>query len=319
MRYSRVLVTGGAGFIGSHLVERLVHAGIETVVLDDLSVGKRENLPPGVSLIVGDVRDAQVVDEAVSGVQGVFHLAARVSIRASVAGFYNDAETNLMGTLNVLRACALRNVNKLVYASSMAVYANSPRPTPIPESYDAVPLSPYGVAKLASERYVRLVSAQAGFKAVSLRYFNTYGPRQTFTPYVGVITIFIQRLLRGEAPVIFGDGQQCRDFVYVGDVADATYQALLADVTGEVINVGSGEGTTVNRIAAMLCSRLSPGTQPVHIEEHAGEVRNSIADIRKAQRLLGYEPKTWLEDKLDEIIAWNREKLVETRGRSALG
>lgn len=313
MRYSRVLVTGGAGFIGSHLVERLVHDGIETIVLDDLSVGRRENVPPGVTLIQGDVRDRHVVDEAISGVQGVVHLAARVSIRASIAGFYDDAETNLMGTLNVLQACASHNVNKLVYASSMAVYADSPRPTPIPESYDTAPLSPYGVAKLAGEKYVRLVSTQAGFKAVSLRYFNTYGPRQTFTPYVGVITIFVQRLLRGEVPVIFGDGQQCRDFVYVGDVADATYQALLAEVTGEVINVGSGEGTTVNRIASLLCSRLSPGTQPVHVEEHVGEVRNSIADIRKAQRLLNYEPKTWLEDKLDEIITWNRDHLVEKR------
>lgn len=313
MRYSRVLVTGGAGFIGSHLVERLVRDGIETIVLDDLSVGKRENLPPGVTLIQGDVRDRQVVDEAVSGVQGVFHLAARVSIRASIAGFYDDAETNLMGTLNVLKACASRNVNKLVYASSMAVYADAPRPTPVPESYDTAPLSPYGVAKLASEKYIRLVSAQAGFKAVSLRYFNTYGPRQTFTPYVGVITIFAQRLLRGEAPIIFGDGQQCRDLVYVGDVADATYQAMMTEVTGEVINVGSGEGTTVNRIAALLCARLNPSIQPVHVQEHAGEVRNSIADIRKAQRLLGYEPKTWLEDRLDEIIAWNREHLAQGR------
>jgi UDP-glucose 4-epimerase len=311
MRYSRVLVTGGAGFIGSHLVERLVRAGVETIVLDDLSVGKPENLPSGVTLIRGDVRDPRVVDEAVSGVQGVFHLAARVSIRASVAGFHDDAETNLMGTLNVLQACATRSVNKLVYASSMAVYADSPRPTPIPESYDTAPLSPYGVAKLACERYIRLVSTQAGFKAVCLRYFNTYGPRQTFTPYVGVMTIFIQRLLRGEAPTIFGDGQQCRDFVYVGDVADATHQAMLSEVSGEVINVGSGEGTTVNRIASLLCSRLSPSTQPVHVDEHVGEVRNSIADIRKAQRLLGYEPKTWLEDKLDEIIAWNRQVLAE--------
>jgi UDP-glucose 4-epimerase len=280
-------------------------------VLDDLSVGKRENVPTNATFIEGDVRDPHAVSAAMSGVQGVFHLAARVSIRASVEGFYGDAETNLMGTLNVLRCCATARVNKLVYASSMAVYADSPRPVPIPESYDTVPLSPYGVAKLACERYVRLVATQAGFQSVALRYFNTYGPRQTFTPYVGVITIFIRRLFLGEAPVIYGDGEQCRDFVYVGDVANATLLAMQSDVSGEVLNVGSGAGTTVNRIATLLCHRLDPTIRPQHVAEHAGEVRNSIADIRKAQRLLHYDPQERLEDRIDEIIAWNRQTSPE--------
>jgi UDP-glucose 4-epimerase len=211
-----------------------------------------------------------------------------------------------MGTLNVLRACASRHAKKLIYASSMAVYADTSEPVPVPESYDTVPVSPYGVAKLASERYAMLVAAQSGFEAVALRYFNTYGPRQTHTPYVGVITIFIQRLLQGEPPVIFGDGEQCRDFVYVGDIVEATFRAMVSDVNGEVFNIGSGTGTTVNQISALLCGRLRPHIAPHYAPAHPGELRNSIADISKARRLLGHQPCNRLEDRIDEIIAWNR-------------
>jgi UDP-glucose 4-epimerase len=306
MVYEKALVTGGAGFIGSHLVERLLQDGLEVTVLDNLSTGKRTNLPPDADLVLGDVRDPAIVTAAVSGADVVFHLAARVSIRASVDDFWQDAETNLLGTLNVLRACASRKVKKLVYASSMAVYADAPQPVPLSEDYATAPISPYGIAKLASERYATVVAAQSGFDAVALRYFNTYGPRQTFTPYVGVITIFIQRLLRGEQPIIFGDGEQCRDFVYVGDIVKATVSAMRSDVSGEVFNVGSGHGTTVNRIAALLCERLAPQIASQHVAAHAGELRNSVANIDKARRLLGYEPHGRLEDKIDELIAWNR-------------
>jgi len=306
VKYSKALVTGGAGFIGSHLVERLLREGMQVTVLDNLSVGKRENVPAEADFVLGDVRDPDIVAAVVSGVDVVFHLAARVSIRASVAEFWEDAETNLIGTLNVLRACASRNAKKLVYASSMAVYADAPSPVPLPESYHTVPISPYGVAKLASERYAMLVAAQSGFEAVALRYFNTYGPRQTFTPYVGVITIFIQRLLHGEPPVIFGDGEQCRDFVYVGDVIEATFRAMLTDVHSEVFNIGSGRGVSVNQIASLLCARLRPDISPCYAPAHPGELRNSVADIHKARQLLGYEPQGRLEDKVDEIIAWNR-------------
>jgi UDP-glucose 4-epimerase len=306
MKYKRALVTGGAGFIGSHLAERLLSEGLQVVVLDDLSVGKRENAPIGAEFIHGDVRDDGAVAAAVSGADVVFHLAARVSIRASVAGFYEDAETNLMGTLNMLRACASHGVKKLIYASSMAVYADSSAPVPLSESYHTAPISPYGVAKLACERYAMLVAAQSGFNAVALRYFNTYGPRQTYTPYVGVVTIFVQRLLRGEPPVIFGDGEQCRDLVYVGDIVEATFRAMACDVSNEVLNVGSGRGVTVNQIAALLCARLRPDISPQRVPAHPGELRNSIADIARARRILGYEPKVRLEDKIGEIVAWNR-------------
>lgn len=309
MAYEKALVTGGAGFIGSHLVERLLRDGLQVTVLDNLSTGKRTNLPSEADFVLGDVRDPAIVAAVVSGVDVVFHLAARVSIRASVEGFWQDAETNLVGTLNVLRACVSRKAKKLVYASSMAVYADAPQPVPVSESYATAPISPYGIAKLASERYAMLVAAQSGFDMVALRYFNTYGPRQTFTPYVGVITIFIQRLLRGEPPIIFGDGQQCRDFVHVGDIVAATVLAMTSDASGEVFNIGSGQGITVNQIAALLCERLAPEMTPLHVAAHPGELRNSIADIDKAKRLLGYEPHSRLEDKIDEVISWNRGML----------
>jgi len=306
MKYRRALVTGGAGFIGSHLVERLLCESMQVVVLDDLSVGKRVNVPGSAEFLHGDVRDPTLVATAMSGVDIVFHLAARVSIRASVAGFYQDAETNLMGTLNLLQSCAAHKVKKFVYASSMAVYADAPSPQPLQESHETAPISPYGVAKLASERYAMLVAGQSGFNAVALRYFNTYGPRQTFTPYVGVITIFVQRLLRGEPPLIFGDGEQYRDFVYVGDIVDATFRAMTHEVHGQVLNVGSGRGVSVNQVAALLCARLRPDTAPQHAPAHPGELRNSVADISRAQRLLGYQPQSRLEDRIDEVIAWNR-------------
>ncbi len=302
----RALVTGGAGFIGSHLVERLLSEGIGVVVLDNLSTGKRQNVPPEAEFLPGDVRDTDIVAKAVKDVDTVVHLAAKVSIRASVAEFYEDAQVNLVGTLNVLKACASLHIEKFVYASSMAVYADASQPHPLPETYATEPVSPYGVSKLACEKYARLVAQQSGFQAVTLRYFNTYGPRQTYTPYVGVITIFVQRLLRGQAPIIYGDGEQCRDLVYVGDIVDCTYRAMVRDVGSDVFNVGSGVGMSVNRIAELLCARLRPGANPVHAAEQPGELRNSVADIHKAQRLLGYEPKGRIEDRLEEIIAWNQ-------------
>jgi len=278
------------------------------VVLDNLSVGKREYVPNDAELRIGDVRDPDAVATALRGVEAVFHLAAKVSIRASIADFVGDAETNLMGTLNVLQQSAQAGIGKFVYASSMAVYADATAPVPIPETHPTAPISPYGVAKLASERYAMLVSEQAGFHAVALRFFNTYGPRQTFTPYVGVITIFIQRLLRGEPPLIYGDGEQRRDFVYVGDIADAAYRAMASDVSGQVFNVGSGMATSVNEVADLLRDRLNPTIEPQHLPAHPGELRNSIADITRARLLLGYEPLGRIQDRIDEVIAWNQEK-----------
>jgi UDP-glucose 4-epimerase len=310
MSFQRALVTGGAGFIGSHLVERLLEHGLSVTVLDDLSLGRRENLPAEARLVVGDVRDPQAVCEVVREADVVFHLAAHVSIRASMQEFVHDAEVNVMGTVNVLDACArAKTVRKFICASSMGVYADAPSPDPIGEEHPTRPASPYGVGKLASERYVELVSRHAGFEGVCLRFFNTYGPRQSYTPYVGVATIFVRRLLAGQRPVIFGDGEQCRDFVNVQDIAQANVLAMQRDgVDGQVFNVGSGRGTTVNRLAALLCARLAPGLEPQYVPAHSGELRYSVADIAKARGLLGYEPEGDLERDLESVIGWCSEQ-----------
>jgi len=305
MAYRKVLGTGGAGVIGSHLVRALLARGATVVVLDDLSMGRRENVPPDAQFVEGNVLDTERVRKCLAGVDAVFHLAARVAVRASMDGFDEDARTNVMGTLSVLRACMMSSVRKLLLASSMAVYKDAPEPFPIGEDYPTQPISPYGVSKLASEQYCRIVGRAAGIETVSLRYFNTYGPGQAFTPYVGVMTIFIRRLLDGQPPVVFGDGNQCRDFVYVGDIVAGSLTAMDRQVDGEAINLGSGCGTTVNRLAALLCQRINPRLSPTYAPAHAGELRNSVADITKARNLLGYEPKGRLEELLDDIIGWN--------------
>ena len=303
--FQRALVTGGAGFIGHHLARALLDKGLAVTVLDDLSVGRLENVPDGARFVRGDVRDDRALEAALEGVDCVCHEAALVSVRASVDRFVEDADVNLMGTLALLRAMARARVRSGILASSMAVYADHPRPEPVSESAATVPISPYGVAKLAAERYWLLLSEAAGIRATVLRYFNTYGPGQTFTPYVGVITIFVNRLLAGERPVIYGDGEQCRDYVHVQDVVAANLLALDRSADGRIYNVGTGRGTTVNAIAAELTSRLAPAIEPLREPARPGEVRNSIADIGAIRRELGFAP-TRSDLEYDDVIAWWR-------------
>ena len=305
MRFQNALVTGGAGFIGSHLCEALVQRGVRTRALDNLSMGRRENLPAGVELLEGDVLDPKLLRQAMEGSDAVFHLAARVSIRASATEFVEDARTNVMGTLGVLRGAAEMKVRKVVFASSMAVYGEAEY-SPQDENHPARPISPYGVGKLASEQYCLLISRLAGFDAVALRYFNTYGTRQTLTPYVGVITIFVHRLLSGERPIVFGDGEQVRDFVHVGDVAEATVRAMESQASGVVINLGTGQGTSVGRLAEILVQKLDPSLPPAYGPPPPGEARQSVADTRRCRNLLGFVPPARLEEKLDEVIEFLR-------------
>lgn len=305
MSVGGVLVTGGAGFIGSHLVDALVGRGHPVHVLDNLSVGKRENVHPKAKLFEGDILDVSLLDKALEGVESVFHLAARVAIRDSSNHFFEDARTNLMGTLQLLNRSGIKGIKKFIFASSMAVYADKDRPEPIPETYITEPLSPYGIAKLAAEKYTLLLSSLFGMQGICLRYFNVYGPRQIYSPYVGVITIFIRGLQRGEPPMIFGDGKQCRDFIHVEDVTEANVLALQSDLGGEILNVGTGKGTTVEQIARLLIQILHPDMEPVHQIRHTGELRNSIADITKIRRLLGFSPRRSLTERIGEIIEWN--------------
>jgi UDP-glucose 4-epimerase len=299
--FAHALVTGGAGFIGSHLTRRLLAAGRRVTVIDNLSVGHRDTVPPGARLVHGDIRDAAAVEDALSDVDCVFHLAAQVTIRGSFDRFYEDLDTNVMGTARLLRALDPARVKWFTLASSMAVYADATSPAPITEAHPTQPLSPYGIGKLAAEGVSRQVLEARGIPFTTVRYFNTFGPGQTYTPYVGVITIFVTRLLKAEGITIFGDGEQQRDFVHVDDIAAGT-MATPGRPPG-TYNLGTGRGTSLNQLALMLTSRLAPDHQPAHAEAQAGELRFSVADITAAQRALGYIPTRRLETDVDGVIA----------------
>ena len=304
MEYKRALVTGGAGFIGSHIVEKLLQRGIETVVLDDLSVGKKENIPSNAKFIKGDVCDPEIIQKALSGVDVVFHEAARVSIRDSFRGFIEDARANVMGTVNILKCLEGSTVKKFIYASSMAAYGDA-KYLPIDEKHLLEPTSPYGVSKLASEKYIHCFCQYAGINPVILRYFNTYGPRQTPSPYVGVITIFIKKLLNGEDLPIFGDGNQVRDFINVDDVAEANLLAMDYDGPCRIFNIGTGIGTTVNSIAQILQEKMKKSSQIRYLPLQPGEPSSSVADVGLAKRELCFKARSSLKDKLPEVIEWN--------------
>ncbi len=306
--YNKALVTGGAGFIGSHLSKALFSQGVAVVILDDLSMGKMENVPADAAFVRGDVRSQEDVSRVLDGVDIVFHEAARVSIRTSVREFYEDAQTNLMGTLNLLRCCAQSDVKKVIFASSMAVYSDGDASSRITEDYLTEPISPYGISKLASEKYCLHFSRETGISCNVLRYFNTYGPGQAFTPYVGVITIFINRLLKKKSPVIFGDGKQRRDFVHVSDIVSANILSMQADLPIGILNVGTGRGTSVYEIAEMLCHEIAPDVRPVYAASQPGELRYSVADIGRAEKALGYGPSASLQRKMAEVIEYLKKK-----------
>ena len=304
----RVLVTGGAGFIGSHLVDGLMSRGFDVVVLDDLSSGRRDNLSvhsgkPNFCLVEGDVKDKADVEKALEGVNVVFHLAAIVSVDFSVKNPLLVNEVNVDGTLNVLRQSLKAGVKRFVYASSCAVYGE-PVNLPINEEQPTKPMSPYGVTKLAAEHYCRVFYGVYGLETVCLRFFNVYGSRQVVGPYSGVIVNLIDMLKRGEEPIIYGDGEQTRDFVFVGDAIDACLRAMRCkSCVGETINVGSGVETAVNRLADVLVELFGAcDVKPVHGEPRAGDIGRSYADLSKAERLLGYKPEKSLMEGLTMLL-----------------
>jgi UDP-glucose 4-epimerase len=306
--WSHALVTGGAGFIGSHLTRALLADGRRVTVLDNLSVGRKEVVPDGARFVHGDIRDEAAVADALSGVDCVFHLAAQVTIRGSFDRFHEDLDTNVMGTARLLRAVDRAQVKWFTLASSMAVYSDAPSPAPIDEWHPKRPLSPYGVGKLAAEDVAHQILEGRGIPFTATRFFNTYGPGQTYTPYVGVLTIFITRLLRGESITIFGDGEQQRDFIHVKDIV-AGVTATPGREPGRY-NLGTGRGTSLNELAAMVLAKLAPGQQPKYAAAQAGELRFSVADISAARRALGFAPTRSLQQDLDDVIAWVREREV---------
>lgn len=295
------LVTGGAGFIGSRLARALADGGSRVTVLDNLAVGRADAVDPRARLVVGDVRNAADVATALEGVDAVFHLAAQVTIRGSFDRAYEDLDTNVMGTATLFRAIDPAIVRRVVLASSMAVYADAPSPQPITEAHPTRPISPYGVGKLAAEGLADSWLRARGIPATVLRYFNTFGPGQAYTPYVGVVTILATKLWRGETPILFGDGEQRRDFVHVDDIVAGTIAA--ASGPPGTYNLGTGTGTSVNEVAALLIARIAPESVPAYQPAQPGELRYSIADISAARRELGYHPARSLAADLDEVIA----------------
>ena len=308
MTFSHALVTGGAGFIGGHLTRALLAGGRRVTVLDNLSVGRREVVPDAARFVHGDIRDERAVADALTGVDSVFHLAAQVTIRGSFDRFYEDLDTNVMGTARLLRAADPGAVKWFVLASSMAVYADAATPAPIGESHPTVPISPYGIGKLAAEGVARQVLGGRGIPFTAVRYFNTFGAGQTYTPYVGVITIFVTRLLKGEAPLIFGDGEQQRDFVHVDDIVAGTMAAPGREPG--TYNLGTGRGTSLNQLARLLTSAIAPEQQPLYASAQPGELRYSVADISAARRSLGYSPSRSLENDLGGVIADIRARVA---------
>lgn len=288
----KVCVTGGAGFIGSRVVRGLLARDLDVMVVDNLSVGRRENVPAPAVLLEADIQDPAIADD-IAACDAVIHMAARVAIRSSFEFVVEDTSTNVVGTANILRGATAEGsrVRKFVLASSMAVYADSQRPEPIDENYPVLPVSPYGVSKLAAEMLVRQMCAEKGIDSATLRLFNTYGTGQALSPYVGVVTIFANAMREGRAPTIFGDGEQRRDFVHVEDVAGAFLLALARRTGGEVFNIGSGHGLTVNQVYREIARALDFDHPPVYAEAVPGELRNSIANTAKAAGTIGFSPE----------------------------
>ncbi len=291
----RVLLTGGAGFIGSHLTDALVAAGHAVTVVDDLSTGRREQVPPGAHLVAMDILDPAltvlVVEQAP---EAVFHLAAHASVSESVREPEHDARVNVLGTLNLLRACAAAGVGRFVFSSTGGALYGEPHTLPCDERHPIRPLSPYGASKASGEAYVHALAAQSGMDAVILRYANVYGPRQDPAGEAGVVAIFAARMLAGEPVTIFGDGEQQRDFVYVADVVDANLRSLEAGESG-VYNVGTGVGTSVNELFASLARATGYALDPRHAPSRSGDVQRVWLDASAAHRELDWAPRTPLE------------------------
>ena len=309
---ARYLVTGGAGFIGSHIAETLVKRGDEVRVLDDLSTGKLENLA-GIAgrfeFLEGDIRDLETCRRAVAGVAAVFHEAALASVVRSVEDPLLCNAVNVTGTLNLLVAARDAGVGSVVLASSSAVYGDD-ETLPKVEGREGRPLSPYGASKLFDEKYGQAFHALHGLNVVALRYFNVFGPRQDpLSEYAAVIPLFISKILGGGRPTIYGDGEQSRDFIHVADVVRANLAAAgSAAAAGEALNVASGAGTTVNGLLAAVNRALGTRVEPVHAPPRPGDILHSTADVAKARRLLGFAPSLSFVDGLEATTAWYRTR-----------
>jgi len=313
----KILVTGGAGFIGSHLVEKLIQKGNEVTVLDNMDPYydvriKEKNIKiverKGAKFIKGDVTDYGLLKKVINenDVEVIFHEASQPGVRASIENPFKPNLVNVIGTLNVLKVSMDSGVKKIINASSSSVYGKVVY-LPFDEKHPTQPISPYGVSKLAAEQYCRVFYEIYGLKTVSLRYFTVYGPRMR--PDLA-IPIFTKSILNNESPVIFGDGEQTRDFTYIDDIIKANLRLLKTNkANGEVLNIGSGRRVTINYMIDTLKNLLNSNIESKHVDPIKGDARDTLANIDKSKELIGYEPKTSLEEGLRKFIAWYKKNM----------
>jgi len=303
------LVTGGAGFIGSHLAEELVRRGERVRIVDSLITGKRQNIAhlSGVEFLQGDLAEFEVAQHAVTGVDFVLHQAAIPSVPRSVLDPITSNRANIDASLNVLVAARDAGVKRVVYAGSSSAYGNTPT-LPKVETMPTAPLSPYALQKLVAEQYCQMFTGLYGLETVTIRYFNVFGPRQDpSSPYSGVISLFISALCDGRQPKIYGDGEHTRDFTYVANVVDGVLRACTApEASGEVINVATAGRISLNQLFRSARDLVGADLEPVYEAPRAGDVKDSQADIAKAQRLLGYQPLVSFEEGLRNTVNWYR-------------
>ncbi|MBF7081620.1 SDR family oxidoreductase [Desulfallas sp. Bu1-1] len=303
----RVLVTGGAGFIGSHIVDALVARGARTAVLDNLSTGRFENIDPRVNFYKGDLRDENFVRDTLRAERPdyVIHQAAQIDVQASIDDPATDAAVNITGAINLLEACRACGVKKIIYASSAAVYGN-PRYLPVDEEHPLQPLSGYGISKHTVEHYLAVYRALYGLDYTVLRYANVYGPRQDATGEGGVVAIFTDRLLRGERPQIYGDGKQTRDFIFVGDVVEANLAALTRG-SGGIYNVSTGMPTSVNELFETLREITGSDVTPEYHPPRPGDIKHSYLDEKAAAAGLNWRAARGLAEGLQETVKFYRK------------
>lgn len=306
----KVLVTGGAGFIGSNLVHALLAASHSVTVLDNLSSGYRSNLEglAGVRFVHGDIRDGNAIAHAMEGAEAVFHLAASVGNKRSIDSPVEDAEVNVLGTVRVLQAARRAGARKIVFSSSAGIFGEL-KILPIREDHPCEPDTPYGSSKLGAEKECLAHAKQFGLESICLRYFNVYGPNQRFDAYGNVIPIFAFQMLQGKTLTVFGDGEQTRDFVNVQDVVHANLKALEANGVTGAFNIASGNQITINRLIALLREASSIQPTVVYGPKRPGDVLHSIADISAARRQLGYSPAVDFTSGLRQYMQWARQSL----------
>lgn len=299
-----VLVTGGAGFVGSHIVDELIRKGYEVTIYDNASTGKKENINPAANIVLGDVNNFAKLKQYCSNADFIFHLAAETNVIPSFENCREYIDTNIQGTVNVINACKKTCVQKIIYASSASVYGNA-KPLPLKENYSKYPLNPYGTTKFAGEQLLFSLCSKCNIPAIALRYANVYGPRQSFTPTGPVIAAFMNLLREDTAPTIYGSGKQTRDFTFVKDVVQANMIVLENDIKDDVFNVSGGEKTSVIDVYEMIRKLWHKKIEPQRKASREGEIKNSALDISKIKEH-GYEPtplkkglkayKEWLDE-----------------------